>query len=36
MQNIANELNQGADMIKAQHKDFYESKNIPYFVQSRL
>lgn len=27
---------QGADIIKADHKDLYESKNIPYFVPSRL
>ncbi|GLA63140.1 hypothetical protein AtubIFM55763_005643 [Aspergillus tubingensis] len=26
----------GADIIKADHKDLYESKNIPYFVPSRL
>lgn len=26
----------GADMIKAQHKDLYEMKNIAYFVPSRL
>ncbi|RFU27761.1 hypothetical protein B7463_g8570, partial [Scytalidium lignicola] len=26
----------GADIIKAQHKDLYEMKNIPYFIQSRL
>ena len=33
---VTNQPNQGADMIKAQHKDLYESKNIPYFVQSKL
>lgn len=27
---------QAADMIKAAHKDLYEAKNIPYFIQSRL
>ncbi|KAL4886162.1 alcohol oxidase [Aspergillus karnatakaensis] len=26
----------GADIIKAQYKDLYESKNIPYFVSSKL
>ena len=27
---------QGADIIKSDHKDLYESKNVPYFVASRL
>ncbi|OGE55137.1 hypothetical protein PENARI_c005G05441 [Penicillium arizonense] len=26
----------GADIIKSEHKDLYEAKNIPYFVSSKL
>lgn len=28
--------NQGADIIKSEHKDLYEAKNIPYLVSSKL
>ncbi|KAL5338598.1 GMC oxidoreductase-domain-containing protein [Aspergillus crustosus] len=28
--------NSRADIIKAQYKDLYEGKNIPYFVSSKL